>query len=268
MLKHILPLVPPHKTYVEVFGGAAALLFALPDGGIQVYNDIDSAVVNVFRVVRDKEKLADLERLLRLTPFSREESKENFLTKNEKETDVERAAAWLHAVYTTFGGRTGTWSFAAEKTILSREISKGISPYLNMIDRLQEIATRLLSVQIEHDDFKTVIKRWDSPDTFFFLDPPYVLETWTENLYVNEMKMRDNMELIKLCTQMQGTALYCGYPHYVHRQLEEAGWERREFELRQMTNMIVSEDQKQRTEAIWIHPRILAQFQSLPSIQS
>ena len=57
MLKHIIPLIPKHKTYVEVFGGSGALLFAKQPSEIEVYNDIHSGVVNLYRVLRDKDKI-------------------------------------------------------------------------------------------------------------------------------------------------------------------------------------------------------------------
>ena len=53
IVPHLLKLMPPHKLYVELFGGGAALLFSKPPSPIEVYNDIDSNLVNLFRVLRD-----------------------------------------------------------------------------------------------------------------------------------------------------------------------------------------------------------------------
>lgn len=73
MLGRLLPLIPPHHTYVEVFGGGAALLFNKEPSPVEVYNDIDGNLVNFFRVLRDPEKFQRFYQLLQLTPYSREE---------------------------------------------------------------------------------------------------------------------------------------------------------------------------------------------------
>jgi len=53
MVKKLLPLIPQHKIYVEVFGGGASLLFAKEPSPVEVYNDLNSDLVNFFRVLRD-----------------------------------------------------------------------------------------------------------------------------------------------------------------------------------------------------------------------
>ena len=72
LVKKLLPLIPPHEVYVEVFGGAANLLFNKPPSKVEVYNDINSELVNFFRVLRDDVKWKILQEKLLLTPYSRE----------------------------------------------------------------------------------------------------------------------------------------------------------------------------------------------------
>lgn len=69
----IIEHFPKHAVYVEPFGGAGSVLIRKPRVSSEVYNDLDGEVVNLFRVLRDRKKAAELERLLRLTPFAREE---------------------------------------------------------------------------------------------------------------------------------------------------------------------------------------------------
>ena len=64
---------PKHKFYVEVFGGAAGVLLQKPRSTVEVYNDLDSQVVNLFRILRDPVRSLDLARLCDFTPFSRDE---------------------------------------------------------------------------------------------------------------------------------------------------------------------------------------------------
>jgi len=69
---------PEHRIYTEAFGGAASVLMQKPKVYAEVYNDLDSEVVNVFRVLRDRSTAAELERLIRLTPFSKDEFREAY----------------------------------------------------------------------------------------------------------------------------------------------------------------------------------------------
>lgn len=64
---------PPHRIYIEPFGGAASVLLQKQKAYAEVYNDRDGEVVNVFRCLRDPVRAAELERVIRLTPFARDE---------------------------------------------------------------------------------------------------------------------------------------------------------------------------------------------------
>lgn len=73
MASKILPYFPEHHTYAEPFGGGASMLFAKPPSPVEVYNDMDSGLVNFFRVLRDPEAFERFHHLAALTPYSREE---------------------------------------------------------------------------------------------------------------------------------------------------------------------------------------------------
>lgn len=73
MVNKLLPLIPKHKAYVEVFAGSAAVFFAKGVSPLEVINDLDSGLVNFYRVLRDPEKLPRFSHLVQLTPYSREE---------------------------------------------------------------------------------------------------------------------------------------------------------------------------------------------------
>src|SRR6185369_3224539 len=72
MLKHLLKLIPPHKTYVEAFGGGGSLLFAKDPSPVEVYNDIDGNLVNFFRVLQNDTTFQEFYKLCICTPYSRE----------------------------------------------------------------------------------------------------------------------------------------------------------------------------------------------------
>ena len=221
MLKHLLALIPPHRIYVEVFGGAAHLLFAKPQSEIEVYNDIDENVVNFFRVLRDPEKSRRLQELLRFTPYSRKEF--YFCRDNLNETgidDVERARRFFVINRQSFNAdpfQTG-WAWDT-----SRHRAKTVA---SIVDRLHVFAERLRTVQIECDDFEKIIRRYDSPDTFFYCDPPYILTTLRRNPPYS-MSEDDHRRLVRVLLTIRGKALLSGYDHEIYRPLERAGWHKK-----------------------------------------
>jgi site-specific DNA-adenine methylase len=170
MVKNLLPLIPPHKIYVEVFGGGASLLFAKKPSPVEVYNDIDSDLVNFFRVLRDPEKFEQFYRKAVLTPYSREEycfCRETF---RECQDDIERAYRFFVTARMSFSGRIlHGWSFTV--TDSSRGMAGAVSKWLSCLDGLPDIHERLMRVQIEHDDFRKIIPRYDTLETFFYCLP-------------------------------------------------------------------------------------------------
>ena len=73
LVSRMLPLFPPHRIFADVCGGAASVLLAKPPCEVDVYNDVDSGLVNLFRVIRDPALVSELRQRLECTPFSREE---------------------------------------------------------------------------------------------------------------------------------------------------------------------------------------------------
>src|SRR5574337_272680 len=67
----ILRHLPPHRVYVEPFGGGASVLLQKPRSYAEVYNDLDGEVVNLFIMARERGE--ELAQAIELTPFAREE---------------------------------------------------------------------------------------------------------------------------------------------------------------------------------------------------
>ena len=176
MAGKLLNLVPEHQVYVEAFAGGASLLFAKQAASLEVLNDLDSGVVNFYRVLRDPEKFERFHQLVSLTPFSREEYCLFKATWRDCEDDVERAYRWFVIVRQCFGGMIGT-GFGVSTKGRHGSMAAKVAGYLSAIDRLPEISQRLMRVQIENEDFRKILKRYDGPETLFYLDPPYVTDT-------------------------------------------------------------------------------------------
>jgi len=263
MVPKLLKLISPHRIYVEVFGGGASLLFAKCPSPVEVYNDIDSNLVNFFRVLRDPEKFERFHRLASLTPYSREEYYFCRKTWEQCEDDVERAYRWFVVARMSFSGLFGSgWSFGV--TGSRRGMAKKCAAWLSIIEGLPQIHARLMQVQIENRDFRDILKIYDTPNTFFYCDPPYVPETRRHGKYKHEMTLADHEELVKLLLQVKGKIVLSGYQHSVYEPLEQAGWQRYDYETvcyaagRTRATGILGEGaakrMQPRTESVWVSP--------------
>lgn len=256
MVGKLVPLVPEHEVYVEVFGGGASLLLAKEPASLDVFNDLNSGLVNFFRVIRDKEKFKRFQHLVSLTPFSREEHEVCKATWQNCEDDVERAYRWFVVARHCFGGVFGS-GFGTSKSTGRYGMAPNVAGYLSAVNRLPEISARLMRVQIENADFRKILKRYDSPDTFFYLDPPYVGETRkVKDLYPNEMSDQDHEELVEMVLKLKGKVMLSGYATPIYGALECAGWERHEFKAycsaSPNVRHVVDRPDKRRTEVVWV----------------
>ncbi|HBG77665.1 MAG TPA: DNA methyltransferase [Phycisphaerales bacterium] len=157
-------LLPKHDCYVEVFAGAANLLFAKEKRGAEVINDINSDLINLFRIVRWHYR-AFLEEL-RFVTHSRKDFTDYRLQSGL--TDIQRAARTWYILKTAFGGKGGTSSPCFGYG--TQGMSRFRRTVLSSIHRCHK---RLDGVVIENLDFEDIIKRYDRKYTLFFCDPPY-----------------------------------------------------------------------------------------------
>lgn len=159
----LIPMFPPHRCYVEVFGGMASVLLNKPSVDSEIYNDRDERLVGLFAVL--KYHGAEFDREMRGLLKSRRIFE--LFREQPGLTDIQRAARFLYCHLVGFGGmgRTfGTGKGSGGAQLRSLESAHA------MIERIR---TRLATVTVEHLDWEACLEKYDSPDTFFFLDPPY-----------------------------------------------------------------------------------------------
>lgn len=212
-LEWLLPLLPATTHYCEPFGGSGAVLLNRESSPIETYNDIDGEVVNFFRVLRE-QKDALLESI-GLTPFSREEFELAITSTGDGISDVERARRFFVRARQVRTGlaqtaSTGRW---AHCLLTSRAGMAGaVSRWLGSVEGLSEIAQRLLRVQIEHTTAIEVIRRYDSPHTLFYCDPPYPHEARGDsNAYGFEMSDDEHRALARVIRSAQGKVAISSY---------------------------------------------------------
>jgi DNA adenine methylase len=211
-LSWLLPLLPATHCYCEPYGGSAAVLLNRDPSPIETYNDLDGEVVNFFRVLRDqKEQLIEA---IGLTPFSREE----FALACQLEptlSPLERARRFYvraRQVRTGLAQTATLGRWANCKQTSRRGMSGVISRWLGGIEVLPDLAERLLRVQIENRPALEVIALYDSSNTLFYCDPPYLHETRGDtNAYGYEMTNTDHLQLAEILNSVEGLVAMSNY---------------------------------------------------------
>lgn len=256
LARRIAALLPPHLVYVEPFGGAASVLLSKAPSRLEVYNDRDDALVNFFRVLRDQPE--ELERLLRLSPFSRSEftaAVDAWRTGFRDIADpIERARLFWVRIEQSFAGSPIGVGWAGE--FRGRRRGSRAKTSWTKLGRIIVCAERLRTVQIENLDWRACLDRYDGPDACFYLDPPYEPSTRKPNrqkggkAYTHDLTADDHEELVDRVRDLEGSVLLSGYDHAVYRELEPAGFDRVEFEAMSTTANSQGADGR-RLEIIW-----------------
>jgi len=217
----IISQFPEHVCYVEPYGGGASVLLRKKVSPIEVYNDTDGSVVNFFKVLREKPE--DLCRAIELTPWSREELA-------AAAEPCEDALEWARRRYVrSFQSRSQTmshlspgWKF--QKSMMGAQV---VSLW-NDPSHLLLAAERMKQVHIEHDDALQVIQRYDTNNTLFYVDPPYLAETrsrsWAGRAYKHEMSTDDHESLAEQLHHLNGMVVLSGYDSDLYQSLY-SGWE-------------------------------------------
>lgn len=215
----IISLMPKHQKYVECFGGSGAVLSQKNPSQFEVYNDIDSDLVNFFTQVKmNGDKLTEN---LSGLPSSR------FLFERWKNEDfpldpLEWATRWFYLIRQRIHPSNATlksgWRAGKHKNLAF--------DYQNAVKRIPLFSKRLQKVSITNNDFRNVIIENDSPDTLFFIDAPYVER---ERYYKGGFSMEDHVELAQMLYFIQGKAIVTYYDHPLINELY-SGWNRIEVE--------------------------------------
>jgi DNA adenine methylase len=248
----IISYIPTHRIYVEPYGGGASILLRKSRSHEEVYNDLDSDIVNLFRVVRDNGK--ELTRLLKCTPFSREEYEQAYMPTDDP---IEKARRTVVRGYMgrSANGTTGKISedgkvstgFRAKSDRSGRTAAR---VWENYTVALQNIIERLQGVVIENRDALEVIQRHDSKNTFFYIDPPYLSSVRDAGSdYRYELTENQHIELANLLNEVKGAVMVSGYHSELYDELYK-GWVRRE-------KSTYADGALPRTEVLWMRGMIL-----------
>jgi DNA adenine methylase len=185
---------PAHTCYVEVFAGGAALYFLRHPAEVEVINDINGELVNLYRVV--KNHLEEFVRQFKWALSSREVFKWTQAMQPETLTDIQRAARFFYLQHHAFGGRVESQSWGTATT----------APPVNLMrleENLSSAYLRLAGTYIENLDWQKCIKKYDRPHTFFYLDPPY----WETEGYGVEFGYDQYVQMAAMLRGIKGKAI-------------------------------------------------------------
>jgi DNA adenine methylase len=232
MIKKLLPLLPRGKIYVEPYCGSAAMFFAKEPSPIEVLNDLDGNIINFFRCLQNKRTFNELLRKLRVTPYARKEFERaiKILNKPTKKP-VEWAWAWFVVANQGFAGITtrlspGQWgrSFGGGGT------AQCTARWLYKIGLLEACRHRLMCAQIDCVDALKAIRYWDSKDTVFYIDPPYLpITRKSQDIYRHDATQQHHEQLVKTLLSLKGQAMLSCYDDPVYKPLLKHGWRKQHF---------------------------------------
>jgi DNA adenine methylase len=205
MLDVILKLIPEHNIYVEVFGGSAKVLLNKPPSKIEIYNDYDMKIANLFYVVAFKfEEFYEKINWLVYSRAIRKQVLEEYRKTELKELgDIDLAVKTYYLLRTAFGGKflEGSWGYAFTRS----EARK----FFNSLETLQLIHERLKNVQIECRDFRRLLSKVvHRENAFIYLDPPYY---GAEHYYDTGFSEQDHRDLLNIIKQAEAKWLLSGY---------------------------------------------------------
>jgi DNA adenine methylase len=245
----IIQYFPKHRTYCEPFGGSAAVFLAKVPAEVEVFNGADRALVNLFRVIRDSDLCTQLHRALESTPYSRSEFE---LAKEQSDNPVEAARRLIIRQRQSRAGLGVCWRYSVRD--VEGNIASVVKRWRTGIAGIPAVHTRFRNVQIECDDWRSVISRYDSSQTLFYADPPYFPGTVVGGSYNHELTKHDHRELVARLLSLRGMIALSGYQNASYRPLERAGWKRVDFAVPAGFS-----DKRTcgRVESLWLSPSVV-----------
>lgn len=236
----ITPLIPKRKVFVDVFGGSGIVLLNNQQSDIEVFNDINSGIVAAYRCCRDEALFSRLMEWLDCTVHSREEfifCRDNWQNASDP---VERAGRWLYMNQYSFGRMGRNYGYAKTNGALSGQL-------VNKIPTWGIVRGRFKSVNVENMDWRNLIKKYDSKDAVFYLDPPY-FDTDTRACYGNGFTRHDHDDLLEAIQSLKGCAVLSGYANTLNDSQE---WDARHTN-KCYTSIGPTEDRHTSEEVLWI----------------
>lgn len=221
MFKHVRPLIPSHKVYVEPFFGSGIVFFNKEPADSNIINDKWNMAANFYQ--QTKLNFEELKKRIEATPFSRGIYKYAWYIYQNPQfySKIELAHAFYIGVSQGFNSNFGSWAVDS--------YGKSFTAFKNRKMKYnKEILEKLEMAQLENTD---AVKLLDSkkhlPDVFTYCDPPYIgtncgmYGSYTEEDYTN---------LLETLASLKGKFLLSSFPNTIlQKYIDRYGWSVKEF---------------------------------------
>ncbi len=246
----ILGFFPPHRCYVEPFGGAAGVLLQKPRSYAEVYNDLDGDVVNFFAIVRNPMTRAALVEACAMTPYAREEFDGAWQPTGDPLERARRLVIRAQMGFGSAGASKGTTGFRIDT---ARAYGTAQQLWAEYPASIAPVGERFTGVLIENRPAIEVMRQHDAGETLHFIDPPYlhstrVMQKGKTGYYRHEMTEVDHAELLAAILELEGMVVISGYHSDLYDQAL-AGWTRHETGSR----ISAGRGTAVRTEIVWVN---------------
>lgn len=186
--KEIIKKIPNHICYIELFFGAGWVYFGKEPSKVEVINDIDKELINLFKMI--KYHSPEIERLLQYEFSGRDifEEYKNYTVKYL--TEIHRAIRFLYLITQSFAGKGNNYGYGT---------TTKPAPQIFYKDVLVDLKKRLNNTYVENLSFEKIIDKYDREYSFFFCDPPYFETCGYKDKFGEEEQLilRDKLKSLK-----------------------------------------------------------------------
>lgn len=243
--------LPPHTAWVEAFCGSAAVTLAKPPAPIEIINDMDDQIVNLFEQLRNNQEA--LCRAVALTPYARAE----YQKAREHESDIsplEKARRFLVATMMTVNGANGgkNAGFSFSKAYSRGGNEARVNRWYKLPERLELVAERLRNVRIENRDAREIVTMFtDRPATLIYLDPPYNVDR-KQRYAIDVVDADFHSDLLNRCCNSKSMIFISGYDNDLYNSIltPDGGWTKKYIST--ATRDTTGKDYP-RTEVLWFN---------------
>jgi DNA adenine methylase len=234
---------PAHKHYVEPYCGSAACFFAKVPAEHEVLNDLNTSIVNLFRVLRTRGD--ELAQVIALSPWSEQEYNEieGHIVCDD---DLEHARRFLVRSWQAHGGTIAQVSGWKHNGIDGNVFPTRL--WKKLPERLLAVVDRLKDAEIRNKPALEVIRYYHAPDVLLYVDPPYVLSTRSRKYYAHEMTDTDHRDLLEALDLHPGPVILSGYAHPLY--------DNRLTHWQQVSVPSVGEHGKHQVEVLWLNAKV------------
>lgn len=241
MAEEIAVMLPKHRTYLEPYFGSGAVFFTKAPSPIEIINDMDKDVINLFRVLCWGDwAVRMLVKRIENTPYARDVFDDAW--EDRGHDPIEEAAKFLIRSKMGFGYKTHAKT-GFKIDLVGREAGYAVREWNNVPQYIQDAARRLKDAYIENRPALDLIRKCNDSKAAIYCDPPYLMETRGGKQYNHEMSRQDHEELLHELLQSKASVILSGYASDLYDDALQ-GWHRKEFKS-------YNHNKERRTEVLW-----------------